>query len=75
MNRQNCQSVSDTRKADEARLYALIGGLTKSTMCYGDFGSNKVFRGDLNMFYGEHRIALNIEAPPDINFGRRKEKI
>ena len=44
-------------------------------MCYGDFGSNKVFRGDLNMFYGEHRIALNIEETPDINFGRRKEKI
>ena len=44
-------------------------------MCYGDFGSNKVFRGDLNMFYGEHRIALNIEEPPDIDFGRRKEKI
>ena len=44
-------------------------------MCYGDFGSNKVFRGDLNMFYGEHKSTLNIEAPPDIDFERRKEKI
>ena len=39
--------MSAARKADEARLYALLGGLTTQTACYADFLSNKVFRGAL----------------------------
>ncbi len=32
---------------DDARLYALLGGLTQQTTCSADFLSNKVFRGAL----------------------------
>ena len=31
-------------KADEVRLYALRGGLTKQAVCYTHFHSNEVFR-------------------------------
>ncbi len=47
--RENRQSASAARKADDARLYALLGGLTQQTMCCVVFPSNKVFRGDLYM--------------------------
>ena len=46
LKRENRQSASAARKADDARPYALLGGLTQQTACYVDFLSNKVFRGD-----------------------------
>ena len=33
-------------KADKVRLYALRGGLKKQAVCYTNFHSNEVFRGD-----------------------------
>ena len=48
LNREKRQGASAARKADEARLYALRGGLTQQTACTADFLSNKVFRGDRN---------------------------
>ena len=47
LRRQNRHDASAARKADEARLYALWGGLTTQTACTVDFDSNKVFRGAL----------------------------
>ena len=41
------RGVRRARKADEARLYALRGGLTQQTACSARFCSNKVFRGAL----------------------------
>ena len=46
-------------KADEVRLYALRGGLKKQAVCYTHFHSNKVFRGDLNIFFCTIVVALN----------------
>ncbi len=45
-----------TLKADDARLDALLGGLTQQTACSSDFLSNKVFRGALWLFFPYNRI-------------------
>ena len=52
LKRENTQSAPDSRKADEARLNALRGGLTQKAVCYADFSSNKGFRGDLENIVG-----------------------
>ena len=44
---KNGQSVPDSRKADEVRLYALRGGLTTKMARTAHFRSHEVFRGDL----------------------------
>ena len=41
------EDTPNARKADDVRLYALLGGLTKQAVCSAHFPSNEVFRGDL----------------------------
>ena len=42
LKRENGQSAPNARKANEVRLYALRGGLTKQAVCYTRFHSNEV---------------------------------
>ena len=49
LKRENGYSAPNARKADEVRLDALRGGLTKQAVCYTHFPSNEFFRGDLKI--------------------------
>ena len=52
------EDTPNARKADEVRLYALRGGLTKQSVCYTHFRSNEVFRGDLYFLFLRDREVL-----------------